>query len=118
MKSVRWSHNWLDHHDQKVVISGEKALNGVLKGYVPWLVPFNIFLNDVKGWPGCTIRKYAGDTNLWMIFRIRIQKEFNKLETSLKLIDFNKEKCKISHWGWNKHMHKYILESNFLVAVQ
>ncbi|CAM4630454.1 unnamed protein product [Lepidochelys kempii] len=106
---VRWVHNWLDNHSQRVVINGSQSCwkgltSGVPQGSVLGPVLLNVFINDVDHGIERTIIKVVDDTKLGGVVsaledRMKIQNDLEKLEkwSEINRMKFNKDKCKVLH---------------------
>ena len=76
---------------------------------------FIVFVGDMDSGIGCTLRKFADDSKLCGVVdtlegRDAIQ-DLDRLErwACVKLIKFNKAKCKVLHMGRDNSKHKYRL---------
>uniref|UniRef100_A0A803TVT0 Reverse transcriptase domain-containing protein n=1 Tax=Anolis carolinensis TaxID=28377 RepID=A0A803TVT0_ANOCA len=117
--TVRWICNWLSERTQRVLTnasssSWKELTSGVPQRSVLGPVLFNIFINDLdKGLEG-TIIKFADDTKLGGIAntpedKTRIQNDFDRLERRAETnkMKFNRDKCKILHFGRKNEMQRY-----------
>uniref|UniRef100_A0A803TGS1 Reverse transcriptase domain-containing protein n=1 Tax=Anolis carolinensis TaxID=28377 RepID=A0A803TGS1_ANOCA len=117
--TVRWICNWLSERTQRVLTnasssSWKEVTSGVPQGSVLGPVLFNIFINDLdEGLEGTTI-KFADDTKLGGIAntpedRSRIQNNLDRLErwAETNKMKFNRDKCKILHFGRKNGMQRY-----------
>uniref|UniRef100_K7EZJ1 Reverse transcriptase domain-containing protein n=1 Tax=Pelodiscus sinensis TaxID=13735 RepID=K7EZJ1_PELSI len=99
--TIRWVHNWLANHSQRVVINGSQSCwkgrtSGILQGSVMGPVLFNIFINSLGIGIESTLIKVADDPKLGGVVtalegRVVIQ---NDLANRMK---FKKDKCKVLH---------------------
>jgi len=78
-------------------------------------VLFNIFFVDVESGIECSLSKFV-NTRLCGVVDIleereTFQRDLDRLErwARVKLMKFNKDKCKVLHLGWGKPKHKYRL---------
>ncbi|CAM5124933.1 unnamed protein product [Natator depressus] len=116
---IRWVHNWLDKHSQRVVINGSQSCwkgitSGVPQGSVLGPVLLTVFINDVDHDIERTIIKFVDDTKLGRVAsaledRMKIQNDLDKLEkwSEVNRMKFNKDKCKVCHLGRNNQLHTY-----------
>uniref|UniRef100_K7EYP9 Reverse transcriptase domain-containing protein n=1 Tax=Pelodiscus sinensis TaxID=13735 RepID=K7EYP9_PELSI len=107
--TIRWVHNWLDTHSQRVVInSSQSCWKGITIEFpqrsVLGLVLFNIFINNLDDGIESTLTKFSDDTKLGEVTtaledRVIIQKDLDKLEkwSEVNRMKFNKDKCKVLH---------------------
>uniref|UniRef100_A0A803TJS6 Reverse transcriptase domain-containing protein n=1 Tax=Anolis carolinensis TaxID=28377 RepID=A0A803TJS6_ANOCA len=117
--TIMWICNWLSERTQRVLTnasssSWKEVTNGVPQGSVLGLVLFNIFINDLDEGLEGTIIKFADDIKLGGIAntpedRSRIQNDFNRLErwAESNKMKFNRDKCKILHFGRKNGMQRY-----------
>ncbi|CAM4578709.1 unnamed protein product [Lepidochelys olivacea] len=120
--TIRWMHNWLENHSQRVVIIGSQSywkgiMSGIPQGLVLGPVLFNIFMNDLDS----TLIKFADDTKLGVVAsaledRIKIQNDLDKLEkwSEVNMMKFNKNKCKVLHLGGNNQLHTFKMGNDYL----
>ena len=77
----------------------------VPQGSVLSLVLFDIFVNDINDGIKCTLSKFADDAKLrdavdTAVGKDAIQRVFDQLRRAfVKLMKFNKAKCKVLHMG-------------------
>uniref|UniRef100_K7F0M3 Reverse transcriptase domain-containing protein n=1 Tax=Pelodiscus sinensis TaxID=13735 RepID=K7F0M3_PELSI len=124
--TIRWVHNWLDNHSQRIVINGPQSCwkgirSGVTQGSVLGPALFNIFINDLDIGIESTLIKFADDTKLGGIAtalgdRVIIQNDLGKLEkwSEVNRMKVNKDKCKVLHLGRNNKFHTYRMGSDCL----
>ncbi|CAM5162260.1 unnamed protein product [Natator depressus] len=122
--TIRWVHNWLENHSQRVIISGSQAcwkgiMSGVPQGSVLGPVLFNIFINYLDNGLESTLIKFADDTKLGGVAsalkdRITIQNDLDKLEKwcEVNRMKFSKDKCKVLHLGRNNQLHRYKMRND------
>jgi len=96
-------------------------MSDVLQGSVLELVLFNIFIIDASDGFKCTLSDFPDDTKLSSAVgklegRDAIQRDLNKLKrwALVKLMRFNKAKCKVLHLGQGSSSYVYKLGEELL----
>jgi hypothetical protein len=118
---LRWIENWLADRKQRVVIDGEKSswesvVSGVPQGSVLGPVLFLIFIKDLDGavTENTKLRKFADDSKLAR--KLQEDRDMEELQETLNRMlvwaqdwgmEFNKQKCKVMHFGRNNPRFQY-----------
>ena len=122
-----WIENWLTDRKQRVVINGEASdwlpvTSGVPQGSVLGPLLFLIYINDLDCDITSKISKFADDTKLGGKALTRddcevIQSDLDKLSAWSRkwLLEFNKDKCKVMHVGYNNEKYNYSLQGRNLI---
>lgn len=122
-----WIENWLTNRKQRVVINGEASAwlpvsSGVPQGSVLGPLLFLIYINDLDCGIASKISKFADDTKLGGKALTSedcevIQSDLDKLSAWSRkwLLEFNKDKCKVMHVGYNNKKYNYSLQGRNLI---
>uniref|UniRef100_A0A803TYM4 Reverse transcriptase domain-containing protein n=1 Tax=Anolis carolinensis TaxID=28377 RepID=A0A803TYM4_ANOCA len=110
--TVRWICNWLSKRTQRVLTnasssSWKEVTSGVPQGSVLGPVLFNIFINDLDEGLEGTIIKFADDTKLGEIANTPEERSTIHRWTETNKMKFNRDKCKILHFGRKNGMQRY-----------
>ena len=128
-KLLRWIREWLKNRKQRVVINGEMSewrdvLSGVPQGSILGPLLFIIFINDIDDKIRNKILKFADDTKL--ISGAATVEDTEELQNDLQSLfqwserwqmNFNLEKCKVMHLGYNNKNVNYSLGGKNLEKV-
>jgi len=124
--TTQWISNWLDGRTQRVAVNSlmskwRPVTSGVPQVLVLELVLVNIFVGDMDSRIECTLSKFADDTKLCgavntLEGRDATQRDPDRLErwTCVKLMKFNKVKCKVLHMGQGNPKHRYRLSREWI----
>lgn len=126
---LKWIESWLSHRKQRVVLNGQVSewgdvVSGVPQGSVLGPILFIIFINDLDENVMAHLSKFADDTKLGTEVatpeqRLRIQEDLKRVECWAQKwqMEFNLDKCKVMHVGFNNDHQKYYLEGQELKPV-
>ena len=118
---VQWMRNWLEGHNQKLVVNSSISRHRpVTSGAPPWSILgptlFNIFTRDLNSGIECTLRNFTDDSKLSGAVdtckgQEAIQRNLDKLTkwAHVKITRFNKAKNKVPHLGCGNSWYQYRL---------
>lgn len=125
---LRWVEDFLTGRSQYVKINcAESATipvsSGVPQGSVLGPTLFVYFINDLPEVVDCMVSIFADDTKAYTSVEIKeksemLQESLNKLVewSNTWLLQFNKEKCKVMHFGRNNPGCDYYMKDNDAVS--
>jgi hypothetical protein len=128
----KWIDNWLSGRKQRVVLDGEcsdwkDVTSGVPQGSVLGPVLFLIFIRDLdRAVTGQSkLKKFADDTKV--ANEVKEDRGREELQNTLdKMMDwagkwgmeFNRQKCKVMHFGANNPKHQYSMGGQVLAETE
>ena len=116
--TIWWMKSWLDACSHKTVANGStfswrQVMSGVSLGSVLGQVLFNNLISDIDSGMEGTLSNFADDIKLCGITEGRdtIQRDLDRLKkwARVKLMRFNKAKCKVLHLGLGNPRRVYRL---------
>ena len=127
---LEWIRRWLIDRKQRVILNGETSdrlpvLSGVPQVSVLGPVLFLIYINDINLIISGEMLNFADDTKV--ICPIESEEYRETLQTDIdELMDwsnkgqmqFNKEKCKVMHFGYNNPCLEYTMGGEKLMMTE
>lgn len=128
-KIHNWIAAWLTNRRQRVVLNGKfsewsAVTSGVPQGSVLGPVLFLIYINDIDDHVKSNILKFADDTKI--IRPLETEHDIHLLQQDLQQLQqwssdwqmqFNADKCKSIHFGYNNSRHVYTMDGQSLEQV-
>ena len=128
-KVYSWIENWLMDRKQQVKINSSysgwnKVTSGVPQGSILGPTLFLMYINDIEENLNSTVLKFADDTKVMKVIdnhhcHADLQNDIKGLEKWAKLwqMQFNVDKCKMMHFGFNNTRHTYTMNNKELQTV-
>ena len=128
-KVYSWIENWLMDRKQRVKINSSysgwnKVTSGVPQGSILGPTLFLMYINDIEENLNSTVLKFADDTKVMKVIdnhhcHADLQNDIKGLEKWAELweMQFNVDKCKMMHYGFNNTRHTYTMNNKELQTV-
>ena len=125
-----WIRKWLTDRKQRIILNGETSdwlpvLSGVPQGSVLGPVLFLIHIHDIDLNISGEMFKFADDTKV--ICPIENEEYGETLQADIDILmdwsnkwqmQFNKEKCKVMHFGYNNQCLEYTMGGEKLMMTE